>query len=138
MTRVVVQKAFAANGVTPTVSRVLGSREPIKEPVAEGMGLGAIFENEVGPDPRLGTVTIETAPVSQGVYAVCLKKALDMPAVRASSTASLRGEQRLAVSHGQWPHAGTCAGLTARGEGVHGVSQRMRTLTDTGPSARPS
>jgi DNA-binding transcriptional LysR family regulator len=94
MTRVVLEKAFAAHGVTPTVCLVLGSREAIKEAVAEGMGLGAIFENEVGPDPRLAKVALATAPVAHGVYAVCLKEALDIPAVRAFIDGLPGGENR--------------------------------------------
>jgi len=82
MTRAVVEACFAAAGVAIDVRLVLGSREAIKEAVAAGMGLGAVFENEFGEDRRLACVPLSTQVRPHGVYAVALKESLDIPAVR--------------------------------------------------------
>ncbi len=83
MTRSVLEAAFKADNVPLNGRFVLGSREAVKEAIAAGMGLGAVFENELGPDPRLAGVPLAYQPKSHGVYAVALKESLDIPAVRA-------------------------------------------------------
>lgn len=83
MTRSVLEAAFAAAAARLKVSFVLGSREALKEAIAAGMGIGAIFENELGLDPRLVGVPLLMQPAPHGVYAVTLKESLDIPAVRA-------------------------------------------------------
>jgi len=45
--------ACAARGVRPRLTLRLGSREALREAVAHGFGLGAVFEQEAGSDPRL-------------------------------------------------------------------------------------
>lgn len=83
MTRSVLEAAFAAAAARLKVKFVLGSREALKEAIAAGMGIGAIFENELGLDPRLVGVPLLMQPMPHGVYAVTLKESLDIPAVRA-------------------------------------------------------
>jgi DNA-binding transcriptional LysR family regulator len=83
MTRSVLEAAFAADDAQIKGRFVLGSREALKEAIAAGMGIGAIFENELGSDPRLSGVPLLTQPKPHGVYAVTLKESLDIPAVRA-------------------------------------------------------
>lgn len=82
MTRAVIEACFAAERVALDVRLVLGSREAIKEAIAAGMGLGAVFENELGDDRRLIGVPLATQARAHGVYAVALKESLDIPAVR--------------------------------------------------------
>ncbi|MCA3247198.1 MAG: hypothetical protein ING29_12060, partial [Azospirillum sp.] len=71
-----------ADRVPLDVRLVLGSREAIKEAIAAGMGLGAVFENELGEDRRLTGVPLATQAKPHGVYAVALKESLDIPTVR--------------------------------------------------------
>ncbi|MCA3265253.1 MAG: LysR family transcriptional regulator [Azospirillum sp.] len=82
MTRAVVEACFKADRVPLDVRLVLGSREAIKEAIAAGMGLGAVFENELGEDRRLTGVPLATQAKPHGVYAVALKESLDIPTVR--------------------------------------------------------
>jgi len=83
MTRAVLESVFASDSVKLASSFVIASREAMKEAVAAGMGLGAIFDNELGFDPRLISVPFATQPVQHGVFAVGLKESLDIPPVRA-------------------------------------------------------
>jgi DNA-binding transcriptional LysR family regulator len=82
MTRTVVEACFAAERAPLDIRLVLGSREAIKEAIAAGMGLGAVFENELGEDMRLTGVPLATQAKAHGVYAVTLKESLDIPTVR--------------------------------------------------------
>lgn len=82
MTRAVVEACFAAEGVPLNVSLVLASREAVKEAVAAGMGLGAVFENELGDDRRLAGVPLAKQGDAHGIYAVALKESLEIPSVR--------------------------------------------------------
>jgi len=82
MTRAVVEACFEAERVPLDVRLVLASREATKEAIAAGMGLGAVFENELGEDRRLTGVPFATQPKPHGVYAVALKESLDIPTVR--------------------------------------------------------
>ncbi|CAN1549183.1 LysR Transcriptional regulator [Rhabdaerophilaceae bacterium] len=83
MTRAVLEAAFAADNARLNTKFVLGSREAVKVAVASGMGLGAVFENEMGQDLRLRGVPLAFQPKPHGVYAVTLKDSLQIPAVRA-------------------------------------------------------
>lgn len=83
MTRSVLEAAFATAAAHLEARFVLGSREALKEAIAAGMGIGAVFENELGLDPRLVGVPLVMQPKLHGVYAVTLKESLDIPAVRA-------------------------------------------------------
>lgn len=83
MTRQLVEAAFAADGVTPRVRLEIGAREAIKEAVAAGLGVGVLFDQEMGSDSRLATVPLARAPGSSGVFAVALKEATEIPTVAA-------------------------------------------------------
>ncbi|MBL8672730.1 MAG: LysR family transcriptional regulator [Alphaproteobacteria bacterium] len=83
LTRAALEQAFAADRVPLRVRLVLRSREAMKEAVAAGLGIGALFEGEEGQDARLVAVPFVAVPVVTGVYAVTLKESLDIPAVRA-------------------------------------------------------
>ncbi|WP_159710311.1 LysR family transcriptional regulator substrate-binding protein [Geminicoccus flavidas] len=61
--------ACAATGIRPRLTLQLGSREALREAVAHGFGLGAVFEEEAGTDPRL----VRRALAGQGLQAdTCL------------------------------------------------------------------
>lgn len=82
MTRAVLEAAFEADRAVLDGKLALGSRQAVKEAVAAGMGLGALFENELGRDDRLTGVPLAIQARAHGVYAVALKEPLDIPAVR--------------------------------------------------------
>ena len=83
LTRQVLESVFAAEGVAIRCQFELGSREAVKEAVAAGMGVTALFEGEEGGDTRFATVPFATVPTNSGVYAVALQESLALPHVRA-------------------------------------------------------
>ena len=82
MTRAAVEACFEAERVPLDIRLVLGSREAIKEAIAAGIGVGAVFENELGEDRRVIGVPLATQAKPHGVYAVALRESLDIPTVR--------------------------------------------------------
>lgn len=83
MTRHLLESALAQRGLAPRVRLQLGSREALKEAVAAGIGIGTVLEDEAGGDTRLRVIPITGLTTAAGVYAVCLKESLDLPAVAA-------------------------------------------------------
>lgn len=83
MTRSALEAAFAAVAVPLVSGYVLGSREAMKEAVAAGLGIGALFVDELGHDSRLRAIPLQVRAQSTGVYAVILKESLALPAVKA-------------------------------------------------------
>ncbi len=83
MTRQVLEAGFEDSGVVLQAGFELGSREAMKEAVAAGLGIGALFEGELGDEARLVAVPFEHLPQRTGVYAVALKDSLDIPVVGA-------------------------------------------------------
>lgn len=61
----------------------LASREAMKEAVAVGVGLGALFDVELGFGERLVGVPFATVSRAHGIYVVTLQETLDIPSVRA-------------------------------------------------------
>lgn len=83
MTRLMLERAFAAQGMAPQVRLEVGSREAAREAVAAGIGIGVVLDGELGEDRRLVAVPIEGPPIAGTVQAVALPESLDLPAVRA-------------------------------------------------------
>ena len=83
MTRLMLERAFAAAGLAPQVRLEVGSREAAREAVAAGIGIGVVLDGELGEDGRLIAVPIEGPPIAGTVQAVALPESLDLPAVRA-------------------------------------------------------
>nr|WP_321525714.1 LysR family transcriptional regulator [uncultured Cohaesibacter sp.] len=73
-----MQKKFDMN---PFLS--LPSREAVREAVACGLGVGIIFESEVGADRRTKTVHIDDAAEGSGVYVTTLEDIKGLPAISA-------------------------------------------------------
>ncbi len=76
-TRAILDRALAAAGVTPSASWVVGSREGLREAVAEGLGVGAVFESEIGHDDRVHAVTVRDRSLATTEYLACLAERRD-------------------------------------------------------------
>ena len=83
MTRLMLERAFAARGLVPQVRLEVGSREAAREAIAAGIGTGVVLDGEFGGDARLVAVPIDAPPIRGAVYAVALPESLDLPAVSA-------------------------------------------------------
>ncbi len=83
MTREIFEAACAAAGIAPAVRLELGSREAVKEAAASGLGIGIVLDGEFGHDARLRPVALAGVPGDAGVYAVCLRESLEIPAIAA-------------------------------------------------------
>ena len=83
LTRQVLEEMFAAESETLRSQFALGSREAVKEAVAAGLGITALFEGEEGNDSRFATVPFHVQPKGVGVFAVALKDSLALPSIRA-------------------------------------------------------
>src|SRR3989344_5194927 len=57
-TRGVFEQELKERGVEVQVALEMGSRESVREAVAEGLGLGVVAETAYRPDPRLVKLTI--------------------------------------------------------------------------------
>jgi aminoethylphosphonate catabolism LysR family transcriptional regulator len=82
-TRKSLETALAAAGVEPQVVMEIGSREIIREAVAQGVGVAAVSEVEYVPGPRLHAVRISDAAVRTYAHVVCLAERREMRIVRA-------------------------------------------------------
>ena len=88
LTRQVLEATFAAESETLRSRFALGSRESVKEAVAAGLGITALFEGEEGNDTRFATVPFQSQPKGVGVFAVALKESLALPSIRAFMASS--------------------------------------------------
>lgn len=71
-TRAILDRALAASYVVPAAAWVVGSREGLREAVAEGLGIGAVFESEVGNDERVHAVSVRERSLATTEYLACL------------------------------------------------------------------
>jgi LysR family transcriptional regulator, low CO2-responsive transcriptional regulator len=71
-TRAILDRALAAAGIQPAAAWVVGSREGLREAVAEGLGIGAVFESEVGNDERVHAVSVRERSLATTEYLACL------------------------------------------------------------------
>lgn len=72
-TRRVFKEGLRAAGVTVRVAMEIGSRESIREAVAECIGLGVVSKTAYVPDPRLVPLAIEGANLTTHSHVICLK-----------------------------------------------------------------
>ena len=82
-TRAVLDRALAEAGVQPGSTLEIGSREAVREAVAAGLGIGAVFESEFGRDPRLHRLQIRDVDLRAVEYAACLQERRPVRVVRA-------------------------------------------------------
>ena len=81
-TRALLESEFARAGLSPRVAMDAGNREAMREAIAAGLGVGALFENEQGKDARLTLVPLKGVEAHPGVYAVFLRESLGIPSVQ--------------------------------------------------------
>lgn len=72
-TQRVFEDGLRAAGVTVRVAMEIGSRESIREAVAERIGLGVVSKPAYVPDPRLVPLEIEGAGLATHSHVICLK-----------------------------------------------------------------
>lgn len=77
-TRKALEEALKRAGVEPQVVMEIGSREIIREAVAQGVGVAAVSEVEYVPGPGLHAVRINDAEVRTYAHVVCLAERRDM------------------------------------------------------------
>ncbi len=82
-TRAVLDRALAEAGVTSGAALAIGSREAVREAVAAGLGIGAVFESEFGRDPRLHRLRLLDVDLHAVEYAACLQERRPVRVVRA-------------------------------------------------------
>jgi DNA-binding transcriptional LysR family regulator len=90
----------------------MGSRESVREAVAQGLGLGVVASNAYVPDERLAALPIEGAALHTHPHAICLRERQAVPLVAsfldvvaealAAKAAAARMLQGKSTSH---PHA---------------------------------
>jgi aminoethylphosphonate catabolism LysR family transcriptional regulator len=71
-TRAILDRALAGAYVVPAAAWVVGSREGLREAVAAGLGIGAVFESEVGQDERVHAVAVRERSLATTEYLACL------------------------------------------------------------------
>jgi DNA-binding transcriptional LysR family regulator len=83
ITREVLEQAMAAADVRPRSIVEVQTREGVREAVAAGFGIGAVFESELGEERRFRAIAIADADLAVAEYAVCLQERRRVALVRA-------------------------------------------------------
>lgn len=99
-TRQIFEQGMAAFGVVIRTSLEMGSRESVREAVAQGLGLGVVARTAFVPDPRLVVLPIAGLALHTHVHLVCRRERRDAPLI----AAFLAQARDLADSAGD-PHA---------------------------------
>jgi aminoethylphosphonate catabolism LysR family transcriptional regulator len=80
-TRRVFDQALAAAGISIQVALEFGSREAVREAVAQGLGLGVVADAAFLPDPRLVPLAIEGPGLYTHPHVICLAERRQVPLV---------------------------------------------------------
>lgn len=73
-TRSVFEQGIAAAGVSVRVSLEVGSREAVREAVAQGLGLGVVAETAFVPEPRLVALPVAGLDLYTHAHLICLRE----------------------------------------------------------------
>ncbi len=90
-TRAVLERSLKSAGISLDKTLEIGSREAAREAVATGLGVGVVFESEIGHDDRLHKLTLRDTALEAVEYAACLADRRRVRTVRAFF--DLLGEQ---------------------------------------------
>ena len=82
-TRALLSAALERAGLRSEVVLELGSREALREAVAVGLGIGCIFEGEIGRDDRHRLLAIVKPELRATQYVACLPERRELRAVQA-------------------------------------------------------
>lgn len=85
-TREIFERAVAAAGIRLGPVMEAQTREGVRETVAAGFGLGAVFESEFRPERRFHAAEVVDADLAVAEYAVCLAARRDTALVDAFMT----------------------------------------------------
>ena len=83
ITREVLEEAMAAADIKPRSIVEVQTREGVREAVAAGFGVGAVFASELGEDRRFRRIAVTDSDLSVAEYAVCLQERRRVALVRA-------------------------------------------------------
>jgi aminoethylphosphonate catabolism LysR family transcriptional regulator len=82
-TRRVFEAAMRARGLQVQVAVEMGSREAVREAVAQGLGLGVVAETAYAPDSRLVKLPLVDSDMATHVHLVCRRERRQSPLVAA-------------------------------------------------------
>lgn len=83
ITREVLEQAMAAADIRPRTIVEVETREGVREAVAAGFGIGAVFASELGEDRRFHAIVVNDTDLAVAEYAVCLQERRRVVLVRA-------------------------------------------------------
>ena len=83
ITREVIEQAMAAADIRPDAIVEVQTREGVREAVAAGFGIGAVFASELGEDRRFRRILVTDTDLNVAEYAVCLQERRRVALVRA-------------------------------------------------------
>jgi len=83
ITREVLEEAMAAADIRPRSIVEVQTREGVREAVAAGFGVGAVFASELGEDRRFRRIDVADSDLLVAEYAVCLQERRRVALVRA-------------------------------------------------------
>ncbi len=83
ITREVLEQAMAAADIRPGAIVEVQTREGVREAVAAGFGVGAVFDSELGEDRRFRRIVVSDADLQVAEYAACLQERRRVALVRA-------------------------------------------------------
>ena len=83
ITREVLEQAMAAADVRPSSIVEVQTREGVREAVAAGFGVGAVFASELGEDRRFRRIAVADGDLAVAEYALCLQERRRVALVRA-------------------------------------------------------
>jgi aminoethylphosphonate catabolism LysR family transcriptional regulator len=81
-TRRIFDGAMASAGVTVRSTVEMGSREAVREAVAQGLGLGVVARAAFAPDPRIRLLDIRDLEMHTHVHVICLRARCDAALIR--------------------------------------------------------
>lgn len=73
-TRSVFESGLAAAGITVRSSVEMGSREAVREAVAQGLGLGVVAQTAFTPDKRLVALSVQGLDLHTHPHVICLRE----------------------------------------------------------------
>lgn len=81
-TRRVFEEVLGKHGIAVRVSLEMGSREAVREAVAQGLGLGIVADRAYVEDPRLVKLPLAVESLQTHVHVICRAERRSVPLVR--------------------------------------------------------